>query len=371
VLCLPAAAHAETAVSLTFDDGAVSQLFAKDQMLAHRIRGTFYIISGAVGSNSYYMTWSDIAGLAAAGDEVGGHTLNHMVLTTLPPAQATIQVCQDRQNLIAHGYTPVSFAYPTGANNPAVEGIVKNCGYATARRVGGLTHAQCGTCIDAETIPPGDPYTVRSNDAHAGPLSLPELQKYVLQAVAAGGGWVPLTFHDVCSPCAPTAVDESITPAAFVAFLDWLGTQGSNGVVVKSMRAVMGFAEPPLPPLPAAPPAVTLLSRPTDKTTAFASLKVRKRQRAGNLSVSASMAELGTLSADGTVTLGKRYRLKKVKAPAAARQVVTLRPALTKKGLRAVRRALKRHRRVQAVISVVAKDAAGNVKSAIRTIRLR
>jgi hypothetical protein len=100
-------------------------------------------------------------------------------------------------------------------------------------------------------------------------------------------------------------------------------------------------------------------------------LKVGKRQRAGHLSVSASMAEPGTLSAYGTVTLGKRYRLKKVKAAAAPGQVVTLHPALTKKGLLVVKRALKRHRRAQAVITVTARDAAGNVKSAIRTIRLR
>src|SRR5262245_28726695 len=139
-----AAARADTVVSLTFDDGAVSQLFARDQILAHRMRGTFYIISGKVGSNSYYMNWSDVATLAAAGDEIGGHTVNHTPLTELPGPQRKPAICDDRRNLMQKGYDPVSFAYPEGQYNAQIEGYVRACGYASARRVGGLSHDNCG-----------------------------------------------------------------------------------------------------------------------------------------------------------------------------------------------------------------------------------
>src|SRR4029079_10307299 len=107
-----AAARAETVVSLTFDGGSVSQLFARDQILAHRMRGTFYINSGRVASNDYYMTWDEIAGVAAAGNEIGGHTLRDTALTDLPGPQRKPAICDDRRNLVQHGYDPVSFAYP-------------------------------------------------------------------------------------------------------------------------------------------------------------------------------------------------------------------------------------------------------------------
>jgi len=42
----PGVARAETVVSLTFDDGAKSQLFAKDEMAKRGLRGTFNINSG-------------------------------------------------------------------------------------------------------------------------------------------------------------------------------------------------------------------------------------------------------------------------------------------------------------------------------------
>lgn len=374
VLASPSAsARAETVVSLTFDDGAASQLFARDQLLAHRMRGTFYIISGAVGSNSYYMTWDDIAGLAATGNEIGGHTLNHKVLTTLKPPEARAEVCDDREQLIDHGYDPVSFAYPTGANNTPVQHIVRDCGYASARRVGGLTHSGCGTCEDAESIPPGNAYALRSNAADDGPMSLAELQQYVVQGEAAGDGWVPLTFHDICSPCTPTSVAESISPSDFAAFLDWLKAREAGGTVVKSVRAVMGFPEPPLPSEEEEeePKPVVAFAPPRDTATAFTSLKARSRQDVDKLYVSAAMGEPGTLSAYGTVTLGKRYRLKKVRVTTVPGRLTKLRLALTKKGLRAVKRALRRHARVRAVVTIVATDSAGNVQRATRTITLR
>ncbi len=371
VLASPSAsARADTAVSLTFDDGAVSQLFARDQLLTHRMRGTFYIISGAVGSNSYYMTWDDIAGLAATGNEIGGHTLNHKDLTTLPPPQARAQVCDDRQQLFGHGYDPVSFAYPTGANNTPVQNIVRDCGYASARRVGGLTHSGCDTCEDAEAIPPGNAYALRSNAADVGPMSVAELQQYVLQGEDADDGWVPLTFHDICSPCTPTSVDESISPSDFAAFLDWLKAREASGTAVKSVRAVMGFPEPPLPS-EEEPKPVVAFAPPRDTATAFTSLKARSRQDVDKLYVSAAMSEPGTLSAYGTVTLGKRYRLKKARVTAVPGRLTKLRLALTKKGLRAVKRALRRHTRVRAVLTIVATDSAGNVQRATRTITLR
>ena len=164
-------------------------------------------------------------------------------------------------------------------------------------------------------------------------------------------------FHDVCDDCPDGAVAGSITKSDFVALLDWLRARQAQGTVVKTVRAVMGFPEPPLPgseepqPVFAFQPA---LPAPALATTSFASLQVRSRQHLRNLRVRASMTTAGVLSARGTITLGKRYRLRRVRTAAAPGQPVTLRLSLTKKGLRAVRRALRRHERVQAEITIVA-----------------
>jgi hypothetical protein len=38
------------------------------------MRGTFHINSGTVGSNSYYMDWSDVDALNADGNEIAGQS---------------------------------------------------------------------------------------------------------------------------------------------------------------------------------------------------------------------------------------------------------------------------------------------------------
>jgi hypothetical protein len=187
------------------------------------------------------------------------------------------------------------------------------------------------------------------------------LQGWVIDAENDGGGWVPIVFHDI-----DTADSEGhIPPATFVQFLDWLQPRAANGTVVRTVRSVMGYPEV----APASPLAAPVTA---DKATAFASLKAPKRQDVDKIFVRAAMIEPGTLSAFGTVALrGVRYRLGKVFRKAAPGKLVKLRLHLTKKGLRAAKRALRRHKRVRAVITIGARDLAYNKITAQRTIRLR
>src|SRR5688500_14689206 len=162
-----APARAETVVSLTFDDSQATQYQVKDLLASRGMHATFYVNSAKVGTSGFYMTWPQIDALAAAGNEIGGHTLTHVKLTdaALSEAEKRRQVCEDRQNLIAHGYDPVSFAYPYGAADLLAEGIVRDCGYDTGRRVGGIVSPNwCPTCGSprAETLPPVNPFLVRT-----------------------------------------------------------------------------------------------------------------------------------------------------------------------------------------------------------------
>jgi hypothetical protein len=118
--------------------------------------------------------------------------------------------------------------------------IVKDCGYTSARRAWGLRSPGGTTAYPyAETIPPADPYQIRTPDNPLSNTSLSTIEGYVTQAENIGGGWVPLVFHRICDGCATYS-----TPASELnAFLDWL--QFRNGTVVKTIRDVI--APPPAP----------------------------------------------------------------------------------------------------------------------------
>jgi peptidoglycan/xylan/chitin deacetylase (PgdA/CDA1 family) len=244
----PAEAATNTVVSLTFDDGHASQA-ATGAMLASRgMTGTYYINSAQVGTSGYYMTWPQIHALADTGNEIGGHTLNHVNLTNVSQATATTEVCQDRQNLLNQGFSPVSsFAYPEAAVNSTAKQVVQNCGYSSGRGVGNIySNGACPGCPYAETIPPGDAYELKTPESANTGTSLSDLQSYVTDAETHGGGWVVLTFHGICNDSCTG--ENTLTTGTFTSFLDWLQPRSTNGTVVRTVGQVMGGGSPPSTP---------------------------------------------------------------------------------------------------------------------------
>ncbi len=235
-----AEAAPQTIVSFTFDDGHWSHYSNAAPILqSHRMRGTFYLNSGHISTRAecakvwcWHMAWEDAAEMHAAGHDMGGHTLHHVNLTdsSLTTQQKRTEVCDDRQNLISRGFSPVSFAYPYSAYDSTAKTIVRDCGYSSARAVGGLPR---GTY--AESLPPPDPYATRTPSQPDNTLST--LQNMVTQAESNGGGWVQVVFHEVCDcPDAPSRV----TPATLDAFAAWLAPRAANGTVVKTVREAIG-----------------------------------------------------------------------------------------------------------------------------------
>jgi hypothetical protein len=49
-------------------------MLTRQPLLSRGMRGTFHINSGTVGSNSYYMDWSDVDALNADGNEIAGQS---------------------------------------------------------------------------------------------------------------------------------------------------------------------------------------------------------------------------------------------------------------------------------------------------------
>ena len=236
------AAPGQTIVSLTFDDGRTTQYSVRAPLAAHGMRGTFFVNSGEVAATpgGFYMTWVQIHDLGSDGNEITGHSLTHPHLTQLSTDALRHEICDDRTNLLNQGFSPVlSFAYPYAEYNAAVESMVAQCGYISARTVGGLRSGnQCSGCPTAETIPPLDAYATRTPQDVSSTTTLAQMETYVTQAEQNGGGWVQLVFHGIG--------DRGGVPLAqFTAFLDWLQPRAANGTVVETVYDAMTGGQPP------------------------------------------------------------------------------------------------------------------------------
>ncbi|MFI6876622.1 polysaccharide deacetylase family protein [Streptomyces sp. NPDC050400] len=253
---LPAATAAHAApgpvtVSLTFDDGTADHFTTVKPILDdHGMKATFYVNSGRLG-DAGHLTAAQVKQLAAGGQEIGGHTATHARLPDLSPDDQRREICNDRVTLLNLGLSVKNFAYPFGADTAATQGYVADCGYNSARDVGGLvTPGSCSGCPYANAVPPPNPYAVRTNDSVTTSTTLATLQGYVTRAEANGGGWVPIVLHHVCNGCEPT---YATTPAILDAFLDWLAARGT---AVATVNAVIGG--PLRPGVPGPAPTSTL-----------------------------------------------------------------------------------------------------------------
>ena len=220
------------------------------------MEGTFFIIPGRVDRpNSPYMTWAQVQAIYDAGNEIGGHTRDHVNLIDpmLSDAQVQDQICGGRQDLLDRGYPQVSFAYPFGDHDVRSEGFVQSCGYLTGRRVSGLGGEGEPK---ADTIPPEDQWLVRTRGSVDVNDTLPEIEDWITdaEAVDAGNGsadaWFTLVFHHLCDPtvgtdCSdPNGVDDQyITPQDFETLLDFLQAH-QPATLVRPMAQVMD----PIPP---------------------------------------------------------------------------------------------------------------------------
>ncbi|GAB2749339.1 Ig-like domain-containing protein [Nocardioides pakistanensis] len=253
----PAQAAGPVVVSLTFDDGLTAQYNAASILEAHGARGTFYLNSGAIDQRGGggTMTWNQAKELAAAGHEIGGHTRDHIDITSpaLSPEDKWVQLCDDRIRLAQQGFPAHSFAYAAGSFDAEAIELVQACGYQTARKAGGL---QFGSPTSADRLPPAGPvdgpYGIRIlGGVGSAALTLEGLQTAVETAHTAGGGWLPVLFHRVCSSADPAAYAECmngsrpIDSSTLDAFVAWLTApeQVARGISVKTVSEVFNAGQ--------------------------------------------------------------------------------------------------------------------------------
>jgi peptidoglycan/xylan/chitin deacetylase (PgdA/CDA1 family) len=234
-----------TAVSLIFSDTLKSQTRVGPLFAKYGLHAALYVNSGRIGAKSAYLSLKDLQALAAAGHEVGSHTAGHKDLESLPLEEVRKQVCDDRAALMHMGFAVTSFAYPFSSDTPTVRQVLEDCGFNTASATGLLRHPHgCQRCPLAETLPPEDPLRIRAVASVQEDWTLEDLKSLVRQAEGAGGGWITLSFHQICEGCASYGVSE----AKLEAFLAWLAPRATQGTYVRTPHELIGGpVQPPIP----------------------------------------------------------------------------------------------------------------------------
>ncbi|WP_086056898.1 polysaccharide deacetylase family protein [Bordetella genomosp. 9] len=130
---------------ITFDDGFRNVHDNAMPVLADLgFTATNYFVAGQLGGSNVWdhahgvpssplMTVGEMREWAAAGNEVGSHTLDHVHLPLLDPVEARRQIAGSRQALEdAIGQPVTAFCYPYGEFTEAHIGMAREAGYENA-----------------------------------------------------------------------------------------------------------------------------------------------------------------------------------------------------------------------------------------------
>ncbi len=185
---VPVSAQAITSgakVSFTFDDGYKTNITkVAPALAAYGYTGTAYVTSSFVGKSGY-MTWTEVQKLQNQfGWEVGGHSVNHLLSTTLTSEQLHFEVEKNKQDLTSRGINARSFATPFGDyNNAVLAEIARN--YESHRPF----HDR------AFNNYPYSDYRIQVQQVQVG-VGMSTIKGYVDDAIASGR-WLVLVFHNV------------------------------------------------------------------------------------------------------------------------------------------------------------------------------
>ena len=119
---------------ITFDDGRSDGYTEAFPILSRLdLVATFYVITGRIGADMSSLSASQLRRMAAAGMEIGSHTVGHVRLTTASVSNALLQLSDSSSRIAAvTGQRPTTFAYPFGSTDPYRQALVRDAGYAMA-----------------------------------------------------------------------------------------------------------------------------------------------------------------------------------------------------------------------------------------------
>ena len=122
---------------ISFDDGHLNNYTtAFPIMQKYGFTGVLYIVANYMGVDQY-MNADQIKEMAAAGWEVGSHSISHADLTSLDPYNQRHEVVDSRTLLETELGVPVlTIAYPFGISNPGVIDYAHFAGYTGGMSLG-------------------------------------------------------------------------------------------------------------------------------------------------------------------------------------------------------------------------------------------
>ncbi len=129
-------------IIITFDDGNLDNYeYAFPCMQRYGFTGTEYIVANRLKSDGF-LSISQLQEMAAAGWEIGSHSMTHANPTQVSPSQLRIELLDSRLRLEKElGIEIRTFAYPFGSYIPELARKAEKYGYFTAVGLGkGVSH---------------------------------------------------------------------------------------------------------------------------------------------------------------------------------------------------------------------------------------
>jgi peptidoglycan/xylan/chitin deacetylase (PgdA/CDA1 family) len=227
LVALPSNPFPQGMVTLVFDDGLTSQYNnARSILTSAGIKATFAIITQGVrdiNGDKAAMTWAQIHTIENDGNEIASHSRTHPDLSTLSASAAQAEIQGSMSDLIAKGFSPKTFVYPVGGENPAVEAMVEGAGYAGARG------SYWG--LNSPTANRWALYDVRYDKA----TTAAQINAMIDQAVS-DKRWLILEIHDVL----PSGGDDyAITPSKLQSVVTHIQSSGIKAVTLEEGMALM------------------------------------------------------------------------------------------------------------------------------------
>ena len=132
------------AVTLSYDDGVLSDVKLTEIMARYGLKGTFNICSGRYPNEeekseniNRILKLSEVKALYMnSGNEVAVHGYRHLSLERLREPEVVTEIIRDKESIEENlGIITRGMAYPYGRYSQKVISVLKNCGIAYARTV--------------------------------------------------------------------------------------------------------------------------------------------------------------------------------------------------------------------------------------------
>lgn len=137
-------------VTTSWDDGHPADLRLADLLAKHGVAGTFYV-PNRNSEGRPVMSGYEVRRLSNK-FEIGGHSIDHVVLAGRDDAEASEQVTQNKLWLEDITGKPVpGFCYVRGRYTRRLKAVVKKAGFEYARTVAGLYSGDTGDAFEMPT----------------------------------------------------------------------------------------------------------------------------------------------------------------------------------------------------------------------------